>query len=55
MLLLGPVRGELAVAIVGIAIMNGIVELPIFNAVFLRAQVYDPVIANLLHPLGMTP
>ena len=53
--LFASVRRELAVATVGIALLNGMVELPIFNAVFLRGEVYDPVLANLLHPLGMTP
>jgi Dolichyl-phosphate-mannose-protein mannosyltransferase len=50
--LLGPVAPLL---IAGGGIVNAIVELLIFDAVFLRGNVYDPVLANLLRALDAIP
>jgi uncharacterized membrane protein len=41
--------------IAGAAVANAVVELLIFDAVFLRANVYDPVLANLLRALDAIP
>ena len=49
------VRPIAALLIAGAAVTNAVVELLIFDAVFLRANVYDPVLANLLRALDAIP
>jgi hypothetical protein len=41
--------------VAGAAALNAVVELPIFVAVFVRGEVYDPVLANLLRALDAIP
>jgi hypothetical protein len=49
-------RPMIGTVIAGVAAaVNAVVELLIFDAVFLRADVYDPVLANLLRALDAIP
>jgi hypothetical protein len=53
---LASVRPAIAPLVVGlVATVNAVVELVIFAAVFLGANVYDPVLANLLRALDAIP
>jgi hypothetical protein len=48
-----PSKAPLLIA--GIGVANAVVELAIFVTVFLRGNVYDPVLANLLRALNAIP
>lgn len=52
--LLGPGRFGLT-GLVGVAIVNGVVEIFLFHTVFIVHKVYDPVTANLLRALNAIP